>query len=102
MKACMYGSGVNHHFGYQYDKGRAPFFVEAPKDTHYYGYRADSMIAVVPPTEAANHQTFWRNDETAAPLLVAGGAGAGAGSVAAAAVYSKAGTNGKRGTESKL
>lgn len=98
MKACMYGSGVNHHFGYQYDKGRAPFFVEAPKDTHYYGYRADSMIAVVPPTEAANHQTFLRSDETAAPLLVTGGAGAGA----VAAVYSKAGTNGKRGTESKL
>ena len=64
-------------------------------------YRAN-MTAAVPPTESANHQIFWRRDETAAPLLVAGGAGAGAGSVAAAAVYSKAGTNGKRGTESKL
>ena len=62
-------------------------------------YRAN-MTAAVPPILAANHQIFWRRDETAVPLLVA--AGAGAGSVAAAAVYSKAGTNGKKGTESKL
>ncbi len=86
-------------------KSAAARLVKTSKETYTTlrsrPYRAN-MTAAVPPIPAANHQIFWRRDETAAPLLVAGGAGAGAGSVAAAAVYSKAGTNGKRGTESKL